>query len=124
MNFIKTNDALKVNGHYSQAVEHNGMIFISGILPFDNKTGEFVNGTVEEQVRAVFSNMDHILEAGGSNKSKVLKTTIYIPGVELWSKVNDLYSEYFGEHKPARSIVPTNALHFNANIEMEAIAYK
>ncbi|MDU4959129.1 MAG: Rid family detoxifying hydrolase [Sporomusaceae bacterium] len=124
MNFIKTNDALEVNGHYSQAVEHNGTIYISGILPFDNQTGKFVDTGLEEQVIAVFSNLDHILEAAGSSKEKILKTTVYIPGIELWDKINALYGEYFGEHRPARSIVPTTPLHFNSNIELEVVAYK
>lgn len=123
MKTIKTNDALKANGHYSQAVVHNGTVYCSGILPFDSNTGEYVDGSVEEQCKAVFTNLEHILAAAGTSKDKVLKTTIYIPNINLWPLINDLYSAFFGDNKPARSIVPTNTLHFNSNIELECIAY-
>lgn len=124
MNTFQTNDALKPNGHYSQAIEHDGTIYLSGILPFDSSTGKFVEGDVETQCKVVFQNLENILKACGSSKDKVLKTTVYIPDINLWGKVNDLYSDFFGDHKPCRSIVPTNTLHFRSNIEMEAIATK
>ena len=122
MRTIQTNNALKANGHYSQAIEHEGLVFVSGILPFDCRTGRFVEGDIEVQVKTVFENLDSILAAAGTDREHVLRATVYIPDVTLWGAVDGLYAEYFGAHRPARSIVPTNTLHFNSNIEMEVIA--
>lgn len=124
MQIIQTNDALTPRGHYSQAIEHEGIIYCSGILPIDHKTGDFVSGDVEVQCKVVFQNLKNILDAAGTSPNKVIKTTIFIPDIKLWTIVNDLYTEFFGNHKPCRSIVPTNSLHYNSNIEIEAIAIK
>lgn len=122
MKIIQTNNALRANGHYSQAIEHHGFVFISGILPFSAQTGALITGNLEAQVETVLANLDSILAAAGTDKAHVLKTTIYVPDISLWNQVNDMYSAYFGDHRPARSIVPTNKLHFDSCIEMEAIA--
>lgn len=124
MNFIQTNNALKANGHYSQAIEVNGFIFLSGILPFGSETGEFIEGDIEKQLKVVFDNLDSILSEAGVDKNHVIRTTIYIPDIKLWTSANEIYAEYFGDHKPTRSIVPTNTLHFNSNVELEVIACK
>lgn len=123
MKYILTNNALKPNGHYAQAIEHNGFVFVSGVLPFNQHTGEFVAGTVEVQMREILANLDSILEAAGSASDKVLKTTIFISDMEAWGRVNALYQEHFQKHTPARSIVAVSTLHFGAHLEMEAIAY-
>ncbi|MCI9163882.1 MAG: RidA family protein [Lachnospiraceae bacterium] len=123
MKYIQTNNALKPNGHYAQAVEQGGFLFLSGILPFHRETGAYVEGTVEEQMREILANLDSILQAGGSSRLKVLKTTIYISDMEEWGRVNKSYQEYFEEHTPARSIVAVSNLHFGAHLEMEAIAW-
>lgn len=123
MNYIQTDNALKPNGHYAQAVEHGGFLFVSGILPFSRETGEYVDGTVEEQMKEVLGNLDSILEAGGSSSQKVLKTTIYISDMESWGRINALYTEHFKDHTPARSVINVSTLHFGAHLEMEAIAY-
>ena len=122
MKYIQSENALKVNGHYAQAVEHGGTVFVSGILPFSDTTGEFVNGTVEEQAKQIFINLDSILKAAGTDRSHVLKATVYIPDINLWSPVNQVYAEYFGDHRPARSIVPVGPLHFGAKMELDVIA--
>ena len=124
MIIYSTNDGLAPKGHYSQAIEYNGTIYVSGILPVDSETGQFVEGDVETQCKVVFANLAKILAACGSSTDKVLKTTVFIPDIALWPKVNELYSEFFGDHRPCRSIVPTNTLHYGSNIEMEAIAQK
>lgn len=124
MEYIQADNALKPNGHYAQAVEHGGFIFVSGILPFNRGTGMFVKGTVEEQIGEILANLDSILEAGGSSHQKVLKTTVYISDINMWSRINDIYGEHFKGHTPARSIIAVNKLHFDAHLEMEAIAYK
>lgn len=122
MKVITTENALKPAGHYSQAIEHNGTVYVSGQLAVDPETGEKVYGSIEEQTQIVLENIACILEAAGSSKDQILKMTIYIPDVSLWDAVNKVYSEFFA-HKPARVIVPTRDLHFGLSIEMDATAY-
>ncbi|MGE5631906.1 MAG: RidA family protein [Caulobacteraceae bacterium] len=122
MEFIATKNALKPSGHYSQAIVHNGVMYISGQLPIDPETGEKVHGTIEEETARVLGNLELILREAGSSKENVLKVTLYIPDISLWDNVNKVYSDFFGSHKPARSVVPTKELHYGFKIEIEAIA--
>lgn len=109
-------------GHYVQGWEHNGFIFVSGQLPIIAETKEKYTGSAAEQAAQSLKNVKAILEAGGSGLNKVLKVTVYISDIAFWNEVNDVYSAFFGEHKPARSIVPTRDLHFGFKVEIEAIA--
>jgi len=122
MEFIKTSKAPAPAGHYSQAVIYNDLIFISGQLPINPETKEKITGTIEEQAHQTLKNVKAILEAAGSNLQNVLKTTVYISDISLWGPVNEIYAEYFGNHKPARAIVPTRELHHGFKIEVEAVA--
>ena len=119
---INTDKAPIPGGHYSQAMVHNGLVYVSGQLPVDPKTGEKVTGTIEEQTRLVLQNLSAILEASGSSLNQVLKVTVYISDISLWGKVNEVYAEIFGDHRPARAIVPTRDLHFGFLIEVDAVA--
>ncbi|UCH96961.1 MAG: RidA family protein [Candidatus Aminicenantes bacterium] len=109
-------------GHYSQAIVHNDVVYVSGQLPIVPETGEKIPGPIEEQTAQVLRNVSAILKAANSDLSQVLKTTIYISDISLWDEVNEVYSEFFGNHRPARSVVPTRELHFGFQIEMEVIA--
>ena len=122
MKIINTENMPKSNGHYSHCVEHNGVLYISGQLPFDPKTREMPEGIVA-QAHKVLSNLKLILTEAGSSVNQVMQVRIYIPDVELWGAVNEVYAEYFVEHKPARCVVPSRELHFGALIELEATAY-
>ncbi len=122
MNIISTNNSPLPAGHYSQAVEHNGLLYISGQLPINPRTMNKKVGSIEEQTQQVLSNVEAILVAANSAKDKVLKVTVYISEISLWDQVNTVYAQFFGDHKPARVIVPSNTLHFGFQIEMEAIA--
>ena len=122
MKYISTDNALKPSGHYSQAIVHNDLVFISGQLAVDHDTGEKKFGTIEEETSRVLKNTELILKEAGSDKNHVLKTTIYIPDMSLWDKVDTIYSDFFENHKPARAIVPTRDLHFGFKIEIELIA--
>lgn len=124
MQLVSTPYSLQSKGHYSPAVIHGDLVYISGQLPI-NYAGEetLPKGGIEEQTRQALKNMADILEQCGSGKEKIIKTTVYIPNIDYWPVVNEIYAEFFGDHKPARTIVPTNTLHFGALIEMEAIAY-
>ena len=119
---IQTDHAPAPAGHYSQALVHGGLIFVSGQLPIVPETGEKLTGPIEEQTLQVLKNISAILEASGSSLEKVLKVTVYIPDMQLWGRVNEVYAGVFGEHKPARAVVPTRELHSGFQIEVEAIA--
>ena len=86
------------------------------------KTGEKRIGSIEEQTEQALKNLSEILKAAGSNLNQVIKTTVYISDIELWDRVNAVYARFFGEHRPARAVVPTRNLHFGFQIEIEAIA--
>ena len=120
---IETEASKKSQGHYVPAIVHQGIAYISGQLPLDYARQETKpQGTLEEQVKKALHNLEMVLELCHSSKELVLKTTVYIPDIAYWPRVNELYKEFFGDHKPARTIVPTSALHFGALIEIEAIA--
>lgn len=122
MKKITTPKAPAAGGHYSQAIVHNGLVYVSGQLPIEPQTGEKILDSIEAQTEQVMTNVKAILEAAGSGLSQVIKTTVYIADIQLWDRVNQVYARYFGEHRPARAVVPTGPLHHGFLIEMEAIA--
>jgi 2-iminobutanoate/2-iminopropanoate deaminase len=119
---INTEDAPPPGGHYSQAVVHNGLVFVSGQLSIDPQTGEKILGSIEEQTEQTLKNVEAILKASNSDLSRVLKMTVYVADINLWSAVNTVYAKFMGEHRPARAVVPTGELHYGFLIEIEAIA--
>ncbi|HQO83909.1 MAG TPA: Rid family detoxifying hydrolase [Synergistales bacterium] len=122
MRTINTSNAPEPSGHYSQAVVHEGLVYVSGQLPIDPETGEKQLGTIEEQSARVLANLEAILKASGSGKGKVIKVTVYVSNIVLWDRVNKVYADFFGDHKPARVVVPTRDLHYGFQIEMDAVA--
>lgn len=123
MEFISIPGAKPNAGHYSAATRKENFLFISGQLPINPITGVKIQGDIDAQTKQVFSNLDLVLEAAGTTKDEIMKVTVFISDISLWDRVNELYKQYFGDHKPARSIVPTKELHFGFQIELEAIAY-
>jgi len=122
MRRVVTINAPQPAGHYSQAMVHNDIAYISGQLPIVPETGEKILGPIEEQTTQVLKNLAAILKAARSDLKRVLKTTVYVSDISLWDKVNAVYKEFFGNHRPARSVVPTRELHYGFQIEIEAIA--
>ena len=122
MQLIFTPDAPAPRGHYAQAVTHNGIVYVSGILPLDPVHREPVGGDIEAQVERVLEILKTILAAAGSELECVLKVTVYVSDISLWGRVNAVYARYFGDHRPARTLVPVNALHYGALVELDAIA--
>ncbi len=108
--------------HYSPAVVHNGLVFVSGQLPWNYETGEIETGSIEAQTELALRNVETILVAAGSDLEHVLQLTIYISEMELWTQVNEVCRRIFGVHKPSRAIVPVKELHFGTKIEIQAIA--
>ena len=122
MEVILTPNAPKPAGHYSQAIVHSNLVYVSGQLPIDPEIGEKRIGSIEEQTEQALKNLSEILKATCSSLNQVIKTTVYISDIELWNQVNTVYARFFGEHRPARAVVPTRNLHFGFQIEIEAIA--
>ena len=122
MEKVRLKDTPEPKGHYSPAVVHNGLIFVSGQLPINHATGEVETGAIELQTELALRNVETILKAAGSDLNHVLQFTIYVSEMELWDKVNEVYKRILGEHKPARAIVPVKDLHFGTKIEIQAIA--
>lgn len=118
---IQTPDAPSPGGHYSQAVVHNGVVYVSGQLPI-NPNGEKKFGAIEEQAEQVLTNLNEILKAANSDISRLLKVTIYISDINLWGKVDTVYARFMKNHRPARAVIPTKDLHYGFLIEIDAIA--
>lgn len=122
MKIITTPDSPVPAGHYSQGIVHNGLLYVSGMLAVDPRTGEKKLGTIEEQTRQCLENIEGVLRAAGTSRERVLKCTCYVSDIELWGRVNAVYAEFFGDHKPARAVVPTRELHFGFQVEIECVA--
>ncbi len=119
---ILTPNAPAPGGHYSQAIVHNGTVYLAGQLAIDKDGKKHSDASVEEQTVMVFQNIEAILEAAGSDLSHVLSVTIFISKIEYWGKINEVYTRIFGDHKPARAIVPVPELHFGLALEVQLIA--
>ena len=122
MEIISTELASKPLGHYSQAVIHNGLVYVAGQLPIDPQDESRFLETVEDQTLQTLKNLQAVLEASNSDKSLVLKATVYISDISIWAQVNEVYASFFGDHKPARSAVPTKNLPKGYLVEIDVIA--
>ena len=120
---IATNNAPAAIGPYSQAVELNGTLFISGQIPVNPATGEMPQG-IEAQTRQVLKNIGAILEADGLTYNDVVKTTVMIADMADFAAMNAVYAEFFTQDKPARVCFQAAALPTNALVEIDAIAGK
>lgn len=121
MKTIYTHNAPAAVGPYSQAIVANGFVFCAGQIGLDPKTGDLVEG-VENQIHQVIKNLKAVLVEAGSSLHSVVKTTIFIGNMSDYSKINEIYGQYFSEHKPARATVEVSALPKNALVEIECIA--
>ena len=110
-------------GPYSQAIEANGMIFVSGQLPIDAATGEMAQG-IEAQARQSLEDIKHILEEAGVTMANIVKTTVFLEDMSLFAEMNKVYATYFKGDFPARSAVAVKALPKNALVEIECIAVR
>ena len=119
---IQTEHAPQAIGPYSQAVKANGLIFASGQIPIDPQTGQFVTGGIEEQTEQVLKNLAAVLEAAGSNLSRIVKTTVFLVDMQEFAAMNGVYAKFFKEQPPARATVEAARLPRDARVEIEAIA--
>ncbi|MFN4189903.1 MAG: RidA family protein [Pseudothermotoga sp.] len=124
MKTISTDQAPRAIGPYSQGIEVNGFVYVSGQIPLDPTTGELVNGDIKKQVTRVFENIRAILKASGCDLKNVVKATVFVTDLSNFAIINEIYSQYFQENKPARSFVQVSALPKGAQVEIEVIAFK
>lgn len=122
MQAIRTEAAPVPGGHYSQAVVHNGFVFVAGQLPIVPGQRGHEPGTAAEQTEQTLRNVEAILVAAGSGLDRVVQMTVYVSDIALWSDVNATYARIMGEHRPARAVVPVKELHHGYQIEIQAIA--
>ncbi len=121
---IFTEKAPAAIGPYSQAIEVNGMIFLSGQIPVNPATGEFVEGGIAEQTAQAFENIKQILAEAGLTTAHVVKTTVFLADMSLFAEMNAVYARYFEGAFPARSAVAVKALPKGALVEIECIAVR
>ena len=120
---IATDKAPAAIGPYSQAIEVNGMVYTSGIIPVDPATGNIPEGSVAQAEQA-FLNMKNLLEAADTDISQVVKTTVFIKEMNDFGAINEVYAKYFTEPYPSRSCVEVARLPKDVMLEIEAIALK
>ncbi len=123
MKIIHSEKAAKAVGPYSQAIEHNGFVFTAGQIGKNPETDVLLEG-IEGQTEQVLKNIELILEAVGLSRNNIIKTTVFIVSMDDYSKMNEVYGNFFKDHFPARSTVQVGKLPAGALIEIEAIAAK
>jgi 2-iminobutanoate/2-iminopropanoate deaminase len=121
---ISTNQAPAAIGPYSQAIEVNGFLFTSGVIPIVPSTGELVQGGIEEQADQAIGNLVALIKAAGADVNNTVKTTVFIKNMDDFGKINEIYSKYFTTDCPARSCVEVARLPKDVLIEIEAVVAK
>lgn len=124
MQSIKSNEAPQAIGPYSQAIAFNDLLFLSGQIAIDPKTGVIESTTIESQTRQVMNNILAILASAGSDFSRVLKCTVYLSDMQDFAAFNAVYAEFFGDMPPARSTVQVSRLPRDSKLEIDVIAYR
>jgi len=119
---ISTMDAPQAIGPYSQAVRVGSFVFLSGQIPIDPSTGNFVEGGVAEQTEQVLKNISAVLSASGTSLENVVKTTVFLADMNDFVAMNEVYARFFKENPPARATVQAARLPRDARVEIEAIA--
>jgi len=119
---IQTDKAPRAIGPYAQAIKIDGLLFTSGQIALDPATGKLIDGDISAQTRQVMENLKAVLEGGGISLNQVVKATVYLTDLSAFSKMNEVYTEYLGHVKPARSTVGVASLPLGASVEIDLIA--
>jgi len=119
---IQTENAPAAIGPYSQAIKAGGFVFVSGQIPIDPQTGQFVAGGIAEQTERVLKNLKAVLEASGSSLDQVVKTTVFLADMKEFTGMNEVYTTFFSGAPPARATVAAAGLPRDARVEIEAVA--
>lgn len=109
-------------GHYTPGMKAGNLLFISGQLSIDPDTRIVPAGDIKEHARLALNNLDRVLQAAGCTREQVAMCSVSVVGMENWGPVNEVYAEFFGAHKPARTITPVTELHFGCLVEISAVA--
>ncbi len=121
MEYIQPATMPAPKGHYSPAVVHGGLVFVSGQLPVDD-AGQVLGNTVQEQTQQCLQKIAEILAAANSRLDLILKVNIYLSDVALWPRVNAAYADFMGKYRPARVIIPCGLLHYGCLVEIDCVA--
>ena len=119
---LHTNNAPAALGPYSQAIKAGNLLFLSGQVPLDPETMTVVEGGIKEQATRSLTNIKNVLAEAGADFSNVVKTTVFIKDMNEFNDLNEVYAEFFGENKPARSCVEVARLPTDVKVEIELIA--
>lgn len=119
---IRTAGAPAPIGPYEQAIRAGGFLFLSGQVAIDPATGKFLAGDVAAQTRRALENLKAVLDAGGSSLSRVVRVSVYLADMADFARMNEVYMEFFGDARPARSTIAVKALPAGAAVEVDAIA--
>ena len=119
---VSTDDAPQAIGPYSQAVKAGGLVYASGQIPLDPRTGQFVEGGIREQTEQVFRNLSAVLKAAGTGLDRVVKATVFLADMGDFAEMNEVYGRYFTQEPPARSTVQAARLPRDARVEIDVIA--
>lgn len=121
---IKTQNAPAAAGPYSQAVEINGTLYISGQVAIDPATGKMIEGDISAQVHRVMKNIEAVLHAAGYSFVEVVKSTVFLSNIADFKAMNEVYAQYYFENQPARSAFAVKDLPLGALVEIETVAAK
>jgi 2-iminobutanoate/2-iminopropanoate deaminase len=120
---FQTDKAAVTGGPYSQAIIHNGIIYVSGQGAVDPATNEIKLGTVEEEAELALENLRIVLEEAGSSLDNALTVTVYLLDIEEYARFNEVYKKYFKENRPARTCIQAGSLPFGTRVEITTTAY-
>ncbi|PYH36910.1 putative L-PSP endoribonuclease family protein Brt1 [Aspergillus neoniger CBS 115656] len=122
---ITTDKAPKaLPGIYSQAIVSNGVVYCSGSVAMDAETGKIIDGDIKAHTHQCIKNLGNVLEAAGSDLTKVLKVTVFLSNMDDFAEMNSVYVQYWGDVKPCRTCVTVKTLPLNTDIEIECIAHQ
>ena len=119
---IHTEDAPKAIGPYAQAIQSGSLLFCSGQTPLDPNTMTITDTTIEAQTLRVLENLELVLKAAGASRTNIVKTTVFLKNFADFERMNGIYAQFFGVHKPARSTVEVSRLPKDALVEIECVA--
>jgi 2-iminobutanoate/2-iminopropanoate deaminase len=119
---FETDKAAELGGPYSQAVIHNGIVYISGQVAIDPVTNQIAAGTIEEETEVTMENIRIILTESGSSLEKILQVTVYLIDIREYGRFNDVYRRYVSDNPPARSCIQAARLPFGTRVEIDAVA--
>jgi 2-iminobutanoate/2-iminopropanoate deaminase len=124
LKIVKSKRAPEPIGPYSQALVVKNLVFVSGMIAIDPKTGKMVSGGVKEQTERALTSLKAVLKAAGTSEKNVVKTTVYLRDGSTFKDMNEVYAKFFGKHKPARATLVTGFPRDDILVEIEAVAAK